>query len=152
MVPKLDKDGYLVFCMCVRGIRIYMSAHRLVALAYIQNPDNLPQVNHLDGNKLNNHQSNLQWCSVAENNQHAYDSCHKIVWNKGKTGIWSDEQIKKIRTQGPLLVIYKNGRREKHDSIRELVRSTGFDRRTVMRILKKQDGYNSIKGASIEYA
>lgn len=46
--------------------------HRLVAETYIPNPDNLPVVNHLDGNPGNNHVSNLEWCTVRANSIHAY--------------------------------------------------------------------------------
>lgn len=59
----------------------FYSLHRLVALHFIPNPDNLPQVNHKNGNRLLNTEDNLEWCSSRYNVQHAYSSGLKT--NKG---------------------------------------------------------------------
>lgn len=57
-----------------KRVRIFYSAHRLLALAFIPNPENKPQINHKDGNKLNLKLSNLEWNTSSENTQHAYNN------------------------------------------------------------------------------
>lgn len=65
--------GYRRMCLTKnRGKRNFF-AHRLIALTFIPNPENKPQVNHKDGDKLNNSVSNLEWCTGSENEKHSYD-------------------------------------------------------------------------------
>lgn len=69
--PKLHTGGYLCVILYSNGSGNGRFIHRLVAEAFIRNPQNKSTVNHLDGDKTNNHVSNLQWATQHENNQHA---------------------------------------------------------------------------------
>ena len=66
-------NGYRFVCLRKDGVNKNHSVHRLVAEAFIPNPLNLSDVNHKDGNKQNNHVSNLEWCTRSENLKHAVD-------------------------------------------------------------------------------
>lgn len=70
----IEKNGYVSMRFenkCLGGV-VRTTAHRLVAEAFIPNPDNLSEVNHIDSNRANNHVSNLEWVSHSENMKHAY--------------------------------------------------------------------------------
>lgn len=70
---EVCKNGYIRIHVSNNGVVFKLLVHRLVAQAFIPNPDNLPCVNHLDGNKANNVVENLEWCTYSRNSQHAYD-------------------------------------------------------------------------------
>lgn len=65
--PSLASRGYFRLPLCKEGKVKYFYIHRLVAQAFIPNPENLPQVNHKDENKLNNNVTNLEWCTHTYN-------------------------------------------------------------------------------------
>lgn len=65
-----SRQGYYRVSLWKINKSIKYSAHRLVALAFIENPDDKPQVNHIDENKTNNCVENLEWCTQIENHNH----------------------------------------------------------------------------------
>lgn len=65
--PGKTKDGYRFVVLTVDGESKTVKVHRLVAEAFIGNPNNLPEINHIDKNKENNCVSNLEWCNHAYN-------------------------------------------------------------------------------------
>lgn len=95
-----EKDGYYIVNLYKNGQRDWRRVHRLVAEAFIKNPNNLPYVNHKDLNKQNNCIDNLEWCTDLENKQHAKENGHI---RKGKP-------IGKYDLQGNLIVSYSNAR------------------------------------------
>lgn len=72
VVPIFDKScGYFIVTLCSNGKRKNKRVHRLLAEAFLPNPENKELINHIDGNKKNNKLSNLEWATPKENTQHA---------------------------------------------------------------------------------
>lgn len=69
--PGFDTNGYRFVMLYKDGKGWHGFLHRLVATAFIPNPNDLPEVNHIDGNKLNCSVSNLEWCTHAQNINHS---------------------------------------------------------------------------------
>ncbi len=79
----INRYGYRIIRRTNKdGSHYRISLHRLVALCYIPNPYNKPQINHKDGNKLNNDVSNLEWCTASENIAHSYNTKLHVVETK----------------------------------------------------------------------
>lgn len=96
--PFKNKCGYLLVDIHLNGKSYTRQVHRLVADAFIPNPENLPTVNHIDGCKENNVVTNLEWMSILDNVRHA--------WNTGlatpkygvdnPSNVYSEEQIRHV--------------------------------------------------------
>lgn len=93
----IKRDGYETVTLMKDGIRKYLRVHRLVAQAFLPNPDNLPQINHKDENPLNNIVDNLEWCTPSYNTKY---SSYKWTGERNgmnKPGI-REKQLQAVRT------------------------------------------------------
>ena len=101
--PRI-KEEYETLKLTVNYKRKSFSVHRLVAAAFLENDLELETVNHKDGNKLNNHVSNLEWCSRPDNIKHAYRTNLMARGTQRKSKLTEDDvrEIRFLTSQGTL--------------------------------------------------
>lgn len=99
MKSGISNCGYLKTYLSSGGVSKTFSTHRLVAQAFILNPENKPQVNHIDHNKLNNRIDNLEWCTAKENISHSKRAGRRAppaFGEKNQSHKFSNEQVLNI--------------------------------------------------------
>jgi hypothetical protein len=149
---NFGKNGYEYFNMWVGGKNKRGTIHRLVALHFIPNPENKPQVNHKDGNKKNNCASNLEWTTLSENMRHAFDT--GIMDNSRKKAAERMRQLGYLHGRENAKSLEKTRRRtkvfkydssgvllEEYESFKSLYKQTGTNQRTVMNCIKDNRMY-----------
>lgn len=101
MKQSLEKSGYLRLTLTDRNkIETRHAVHRLCAIAFIPNPDNLPEVNHKRGNKQDNRLFILEWSTSADNIKHAWKTglCKKQLGEKHSQSVLIDKDVLFIRS------------------------------------------------------
>lgn len=129
--PNLKKSGYTNTGLCKDGKVKHWRTHRLIALTFLPNPDNLPEVNHLSGVKNDNRVCNLAWCSRSDNVKHKY----KVLGYKSKGGV-ARKPIRCAETG------------VEYASLRDAERKTGLHRQSLQYCLKHSGEF---KGFHWEY-
>lgn len=130
--PDIAQNGYYRVTLCRGGRKNQQYLHRLIAIHFISNPENKPQINHKDGDKLNNSVDNLEWVTVKENTVHAYKNdlinvrSGKRHHNHGVFGSKSKRAKKVLRTN------IKTGEEKIYGSLIETVKD-GFTKSEVSR-------------------
>lgn len=125
-IPQ-KRRRYLFVKLYKEGMCKAFSIHRLVAEAFIPNPENKPVVDHIDTNCYNNHKSNLRWASYSENSRNPLTIKHRLETKAAKGG----------KTASKKTFCYKNCVLIKtFDSQNEAARCIGISRRSVYRSIK----------------
>lgn len=128
-----NNRGYVMVSLCKDNKADYHLVHRLVAEAFVDNVDNKPQVNHIDGNILNNCASNLEWVTDNENKIHS--------------------SITAGGTQRPkkrcIVTDIDSGTTHNFDSLRDAERALNLDHGSVMKVLSGR--YHTHRGFHIAY-
>lgn len=109
--------GYHRINLCKLSKQKAFFIHRLVAIAYLSNPNNYSQINHIDGDKSNNHVSNLEWCSDLQNKEHAKYVLGVRPSNLGVLGSTKKKSVFKIDINTGSIIC-------KYDSLSEAKRGT----------------------------
>jgi len=102
----ISSRGYYSVNLC-NGKSHFTKVSRLVGKAFVENPCNYPQINHKDGNKLNDHYSNLEWCTQAQNIRHGLKMGLYKTGELHFNAKLSREQVADIREQSALGVTYR---------------------------------------------
>lgn len=104
--PNLNSHGYLQVILCKNGIHRAKTVHRLIAEAFIKNPNNYPQINHKNGIKTDNRVDNLEWCDQSHNMRHAYkNGLSSKIGEKNSRAKLTKKQVIEIKAR--LLVGFK---------------------------------------------
>lgn len=133
--PVIGNRGYKMIFLYKNGNKKRYSLHRLIAIAFIENKNNKPYINHKDGNKLNNSIENLEWCTCRENTMHALNIGLRkyIIAPKGenvKNATLKQEEADYIRR-----VCIP---RDKEFGINVLAKRFGVDRHTISNVLNNK--------------
>jgi hypothetical protein len=127
IAKSINKYGYIYRGLHNKGIYRKFKEHRLVAKSFIDNPENKPTINHINGIKTDNRVENLEWCTHLENKQHAVNS--GLTNTKGIKHYFcklSEEQVLEIREIGF------------SKSIAYLSRKYGVGKTNISKILKRE--------------
>ena len=129
-----NHQGYLYYVGSLgkRGLRKGFKIHRCVAETFIANPNNCSDINHIDGNKVNNIVSNLEWCTHQENIQHCVDVLGKL---KGENNATSKAIIAKDKS-GNIVYSFDSIRQASQYIAEQKGQHSGWVSRSIMRVAK----------------
>lgn len=117
--PTTDKDGYRYYVLCVNGTRKTVKAHRLVAMAYIENKENKPSIDHINGIKTDNRVENLRWVTNKENTNNPLTLKKVVDRCMDRIDILKQKAIENNYGRKSVLIEWNNGDCKTFSSLKE---------------------------------
>lgn len=135
LLPRFDKGGYAFVTLSVNKKRKSKTIHRLVALAFVDNPNGYVEVNHLDEDKTNNRYTNLEWCTRLHNLTHG------------------TARQRAAKSKSIPVIQYLDGIEiARFDSIKKAGQMTGCDAGHICQCCRNNSKYSHVKGYTFAYA
>ncbi len=132
ITPDKNNAGYFRVNLYKNKLHFREFVHRLVATHFLNNQNNYPEVNHKDGNKTNNHFSNLEWCDRTQNEREA----HRLH----------------IKSYKPFRVTYNSGKIKDYEFAIDLAKELKVSKRTILNFLQgKSKGFTRFSINKISY-
>jgi hypothetical protein len=128
MSPITKKDGVQKVSLSKNGQKKQKSVHRLVAETFIDNPENKPQVDHIDGNKQNNNAENLRWCTNEENQAYRWEQGNTGAKDIGKPILWGDKEYPSIRALAREIAAIRGS---KEETVRKELKAVRYGPKTL---------------------
>lgn len=137
-------NGYCQVGLHKNGVQINKLVHRLVAEAFLENPNNLPQINHKDENRLNNCVNNLEWCDSKYNNNYGNHGQNLSQVLKGRKVEWRERPVSQYSKDGKYIATYK--------SLIDAERNTGVKYKSIQQVAAGYPNRKSAGGFVWRYA
>lgn len=137
---RTTQFGYKSIGLSKNGTENKFQVHRLVAQAFISNPENKPCINHKNGNKLDNRVENLEWCTYSENEKHAYKNNLHKKHMKGRFGLLnpSSKKVNQYDENGNFIKLWF--------SISDITRELGLNCANISACCNGKYGHKTVGG------
>ena len=127
LATYFQKSGYENIKLSKDGVTYHKLIHRLVAEAFIENPNNLPEVNHKDKNRQNNNLENLEWCSRLDNLKDSYETMSAVRNFINCELVRGEEVVKEFQSKNEACVYASENFGCSYSSLKKYGKSKGYE-------------------------
>lgn len=151
---RVNNKGYVMVDLKMNGNKVTKLLNRIVAETFVENPNHLPQVDHVDGNKENNKSSNLEWVSQSENIRRAHNKGLNKISEESKIKLSNDVKgiAPKDRMKEVIQMDLSDNEIARFESLIAASKAVGIDRASIRDAITGRRGAKTAKGFKWKFA